>query len=145
MSFTHHNGSDCLFNELKPIPMHTFTRFGLITAVAFLGVFFSSGCRKKKDTIAIIYVRDVANQLVAGAQVVVYGQSTINQPANVVLYDTTLTNTAGEAKFNFNDVYQLGQAGVAVLNIEATFGAAVGEGIIKVEQEVTSEETVFIQ
>jgi hypothetical protein len=31
------------------------------------------------------------------------------------------------------------------LNIEATFGAAVGEGIIKVEQEVTSEETVFIQ
>ncbi len=125
--------------------MHTFTRFGLITAVAFLGVFFSSGCRKKKDTIAIIYVRDVANQLVAGAQVVIYGQSTINQPANVVLYDTTLTNTSGEAKFNFNDVYQLGQAGVAVLNIEATFGAAVGEGIIKVEQEVTSEETVFIQ
>jgi len=125
--------------------MQTFTRFGLITAVAFLGVFFSSGCRKKKDTIAIIYVRDVANQLVAGAQVVVYGQSTINQPANVVLYDTTLTNTSGEAKFNFNDVYQLGQAGVAVLNIEATFGAAVGEGIIKVEQEVTSEETVFIQ
>jgi len=125
--------------------MNTFTRFGLITAVAFLGVFFSSGCRKKKDTIAIIYVRDVANQLVAGAQVVVYGQSTINQPANVVLYDTTLTNTSGEAKFNFNDVYQLGQAGVAVLNIEATFGAAVGEGIIKVEQEVTSEETVFIQ
>lgn len=106
--------------------MHTFTRFGLITAVAFLGVFFSSGCRKKKDTIAIVYVRDVANQLVAGAQVVVYGQSTINQPANVVLYDTTLTNTAGEAKFNFNDVYQLGQAGVAVLNIEATFGAASG-------------------
>lgn len=125
--------------------MQTFTRIGLITAVAFLGVFFSSGCRKKKDTIAIIYVRDVANQLVAGAQVVVYGQSTINQPANVVLYDTTLTNTSGEAKFNFNDVYQLGQAGVAVLNIEATFGAAVGEGIIKVEQEVTSEETVFIQ
>ena len=125
--------------------MQTFTRFGLITAVAFLGVFFSSGCRKKKDTIAIIYVRDVANQLVAGAQVVIYGQSTINQPANVVLYDTTLTNTSGEAKFNFNDVYQLGQAGVAVLNIEATFGAAVGEGIIKVEQEVTSEETVFIQ
>jgi hypothetical protein len=125
--------------------MHTFTRFGLITAVAFLGVFFSSGCRKKKDTIAIIYVRDVANQLVAGAQVVIYGQSTINQPANVVLYDTTLTNTSGEAKFNFNEVYQLGQAGVAVLNIEATFGAAVGEGIIKVEQEVTSEETVFIQ
>lgn len=117
----------------------------LFASVAILGVGFSSGCRKKKDTIAIIYVRDVANQLVEGAQVVLYGESTTNQPANVTLYDTTETNSAGEAKFNFNDVYQLGQAGVAVLNIEAYKNGAQGEGIIKVEQEVTSEETVFIQ
>lgn len=117
----------------------------LFAFVAVLGVALSSGCRKKADTIAIIYVRDVANQLVSGAQVVVYGQSTTNQPANVVLYDTTTSNTSGEAQFNFNDVYQLGQAGVAVLNIEATYGGSTGQGIIKVEQEVTSTETVFIQ
>jgi len=117
----------------------------LFVFVAVLGVAISSGCRKKADTIAIIYVRDVANQLVSGAQVVLYGQSTTNQPANVVLYDTTTSNTSGIAKFNFNDVYQLGQAGVAVLNIEATFAGATGQGIIKVEQEVTSTETVFIQ
>lgn len=117
----------------------------LFAFVAVLGVALSSGCRKKADTIAIIYVRDVANQLVSGAQVVLYGQSTTNQPANVVLYDTTMSNTSGEAKFNFNDVYQLGQAGVAVLNIEAYLNGAAGQGIIKVEQEVTSKETVFIQ
>jgi|APGre2960657404_1045060.scaffolds.fasta_scaffold92884_2 hypothetical protein len=117
----------------------------LFAFVAVLGVALSSGCRKKADTIAIIYVRDVANQLVSGAQVVLYGQSTTNQPANVVLYDTTTSNTSGEAQFNFNDVYQLGQAGVAVLNIEATYGGSTGQGIIKVEQEVTSTETVFIQ
>ncbi|MEY3236381.1 MAG: hypothetical protein RI883_482 [Bacteroidota bacterium] len=117
----------------------------LFAFVAVLGVALSSGCRKKADTIAIIYVRDVANQLVSGAQVVVYGQSTTNQPANVVLYDTTTSNTSGEAQFNFNDVYQLGQAGVAVLNIEANYAGATGQGIIKVEQEVTSKETVFIQ
>lgn len=120
-------------------------RTALFAFIALLGIGFSSGCRKKKDTIAKIYVRDIANQLVTGAQVVLYGQSTINQPANVVLYDTTLTNTSGEAIFNFNDVYQLGQAGVAVLNIEAYYNGAQGEGIIKVEEEVTSEETVFIQ
>ena len=125
--------------------MNTMKRIGVFGMIALLGIGFSSGCRKKKDTIAIIYVRDVANQLVSGAQVVLYGQSTINQPANVVLYDTTVTNTSGEAKFNFNDVYQLGQAGVAVLNIEAYKDGAEGEGIIKVEQETTSEETVFIQ
>ena len=117
----------------------------LFAFVAVLGVALSSGCRKKADTIAIIYVRDVANQLVSGATVVLYGQSTTNQPANVVLYDTTISNTSGEAKFNFNDVYQLGQAGVAILNIEATFNSGVGEGIIKIEEETTSEETVFIQ
>lgn len=125
--------------------MNSLKRVLLFAFVALLGLGFSSGCRKKKDTIAIIYVRDVANQLVSGAQVVVYGQSTIGTPANVVLYDTTVTNTSGEAKFNFNDVYQLGQAGVAVLNIEAYKDGSEGEGIIKVEQETTSEETVFIQ
>ncbi len=35
--------------------------------------------------------------------------------------------------------------GVAVLNIEASKDGAVGQGIIKVEQETISEETVFIQ
>jgi hypothetical protein len=125
----------------------TLKRTIVFAVLAILGVGFSStGCRKKKDTIAIIYVRDAANQLVSGAQVVLYGQSTIpNQAVNVTLYDTTTTNTSGEAKFNFNDVYQLGQAGVAVLNIEASASGLSGEGIIKVEQETTSEETVFIQ
>ncbi|MDP4797960.1 MAG: hypothetical protein NWR50_03770 [Crocinitomicaceae bacterium] len=127
--------------------MNTTLKRTIVFAVfAILGVGFSStGCRKKKDTIAIIYVRDAANQLVTGAQVVLYGQSTTSQPSNVVLYDTTTTNTSGEARFNFNDVYQLGQAGVAVLNIEASSDGLSGEGIIKIEQETTSEETVFVQ
>lgn len=124
----------------------TLKRTIVFAVLAILGVGFSStGCRKKKDTIAIIYVRDAANQLVSGAEVVLYGQSTTTQPSNVVLYDTTTTNTAGEARFNFNDVYQLGQAGVAVLNIEASANGLSGEGIIKIEQETTSEETVFVQ
>ncbi len=105
-----------------------------------------SACRKKKDTIAKIHVRDANNALVAGAKVVLKGESTCdNCNGTVVLYDTTLTNSSGEAIFNFNDTYQLGQAGVAVLNIEASKGGSTGEGIIKIEEETTSEETVFIQ
>jgi hypothetical protein len=118
----------------------------IIGAVAFMGMAAFVGCRKKEDTIAKIYVRDAGNQSVSGARVVLYGQSTTNQPSNVTLFDTTSTNSAGEAIFNLNDVYQLGQAGVAVLNIDvlSTTGAT-GQGIIKVEQETTSEETVFVQ
>jgi len=117
----------------------------LITSILVSGVLLSTGCRKKKDTIAKIYVRDAANQPVAGCQVVLKGVSTTGNTPNVNLYDTTETNASGEAIFNFNDVYQLGQAGVAVLNIEAKKNGLVGQGIIKIEEEVTSEETVFIQ
>ncbi len=120
-------------------------RFIALSVVALLCMATFVGCRKKEDTIAEITVRDASNQAVAGARVVIYGQSTTNQPANVVLYDTTMTNTSGVAIFNFNDVYQLGQAGVAVLNIDVQKDALTGQGIIKVEQEVTSEETVFVQ
>jgi hypothetical protein len=108
-------------------------------------VFSSSGCRKKKDTIAKIYVRNTANSPVIGAQVVLKGESTVSPSPPVVLFDTTTTNGSGEAIFNFNDVYQLGQAGVAVLNIVAKKDGLTGQGIIKIEEETTSEETVFIQ
>ncbi len=117
----------------------------LLALFAVLAVGTMVGCRKKKDTIAIIHVRDASNQPVANAMVVLYGQSTVTPSPAVVLYDTTYSNSSGDAEFNFNDVYQLGQAGVAVLNIDAKKDGKGGQGIIKVEEETTSEETVFIQ
>lgn len=113
--------------------------FALVAFTTFVG------CRKKGETNAIIYVRDASNQPIVDARVIIYGQSTTNQPSSVTLYDTTQTNSAGEAHFNFDDVYQLGQAGVAVLNIDVTKDAMNGQGIIKIVEETTSEETVFIQ
>lgn len=122
----------------------TFKRISLFALLAILGLGFSSGCRKKADTIAIIKVRDAANQPVVGAQVVLLGESTTGEQYRVVVYDTILSNTSGEAKFIFNDIYQLGQAGVAVLNVEAYKDGAVGDGLIKVEEETTSEEIVYL-
>lgn len=119
----------------------------VVFAIAGAGVLLSStGCRKKKDTIAKIYVRDVANEPVSGATVRLYGQDTNNSDGDqvVALDKTATTNASGEATFNFNDVYQLGQAGVAVLDIDAQKDGMSGSGIIKIEQEKTSEETVFI-
>lgn len=117
----------------------------LIIGIAVSGILLTTSCRKKKDTIAKIYVRDAANTPVAGCRVILKGVSTTNNPGSVELYDTTMTNASGEAIFNFNDEYKLGQAGVAVLNIEAKKDALFGSGIIKIEEEVTNEETVFIQ
>ncbi len=120
--------------------------FLLLAAFFSLTIVASLGCNKKKDTIAKIYVRNSDNALVSGAKVVLYGESSEpGQQGKVNLSDTTISNSAGEAIFNLNDVYQKGQAGVAVLNIAAKSGTATGTGIIKVVEEVTSEETVFIQ
>lgn len=111
-----------------------------------LGVTLSFGsCRKKGDTIAKITVRDTANALVPGAQVILYGTSTEAPIKPVVRRDTAYTDASGVALFNYNEVYQLGQAGFAVLNIAARKGEFYGEGMIKVEEEKVSEATVLIQ
>ena len=114
----------------------------IMLALIVSGVFFS--CRKKADTIAKIYVRDETNAIVDEAMVVLYGTNTQGTPQVVAVFDTAYTNTAGLASFNYNDIYQLGQAGVAVLDIKAQKLNKIGQGIIKIEPEQVNEETVFI-
>lgn len=109
------------------------------------------GCNKKKDTFAKIYVRDANSDLVSGVKVILYGESSEpGKQGKVNIGDTATTNSAGEAIFNLNYMYQAGQAGVAVLNITASkpnpgSNALTGSGIIKIVEEETNEETVFIQ
>lgn len=102
-------------------------------------------CNKKEDTIAKVKVLDTANAIVVGARVVLYGTSTKVPIEPVVRRDTAYTNASGIAIFNYNDVYQTGQAGVAVLDIEARKDDLKGKGIIKIEQETENNATVFIQ
>lgn len=115
--------------------------FSFIGLVAVASV---SGCRKKKDTLAHIYVKNNTNQSVDNAMVVLYGTNTAGTPQQVAVFDTSYTNVEGLATFNFNEIYQLGQAGVAVLDIKAQKLNQVGIGIIKIEAEKLNEETVVI-
>jgi len=117
----------------------------LILAALSIVLIGLNACVKKEDTIAKIEVRDENNALVEQAMVVLHGTSTCNCPSQVLVYDTAYTNAAGVATFNYNEIYQLGQAGVAVLDIEAYKGNRQGQGIIKIEAEKTNEETVIIQ
>lgn len=111
--------------------------------VAILGISFTSGCRKKQDTTAKIVVRDETNALVIGASVHVFGESTTDKAS--IVDDTQASDYKGEAFFDYNDLFQLGQAGVAVLNIECSYGSKTGKGIIKIEAEVENTETIYIQ
>ena len=116
----------------------------LLFSLVLLALTFTS-CRKKGDTIANIYVKDETNTNVSGAMVILYGTNTGNTPQQVAVFDTLYTNSTGLASFNYNDIYQLGQAGVAVLDIKAQKLNRIGQGIIKIEADTVNEETVFIQ
>jgi hypothetical protein len=117
----------------------------LSVAIGSIGLSIHS-CRKKEDTIAKITVIDSSNNRISGATVELTGESTPGSTGHGALIEPKVatTNEHGEVTFNYNDIYQLGQCGVAVFKIKASLGGAVGNGIIKVEQEKISEERVFI-
>lgn len=118
-------------------------KIGVLSLILLFVGFSNMGCRKKKDTIAEVTVRNSGGATIAGASVVLYPVPT---QSGTLLWEqmTTSTNSAGVASFNFNEIYQLGQAGVVVANIKATSGSDSGSGVIKVDQETTSTATVFI-
>jgi hypothetical protein len=125
---------------MKIISKKTFLFLSIIALVGLVG------CRKKKDTIATITVLYKSTGApVDNAKVVLYAVSTTGHQAAVTVHDTAYANINGVAYFNFNDVYQLGQAGVCVLNIKASKDNLSGEGIIKIEQEKSTGSGVYIQ
>ena len=117
------------------------------TSLFFLAAFsVVSSCNRKEDTIAKVFVYDKNDNPVSSAEVVVYAEPSENSiDKDTIPASTGITNSSGEAIFNFNELYQLGQAGVAVLNIRATKDTLEGEGVIQVVEEQTSEAEVRIQ
>ncbi len=112
--------------------------FGLL-AISFVS------CRKKQDTIVEITVKSNPNEVVSGAHVKLFTQPPYSGTSSPILEMEGSTGENGIVRFNFNDIYQLGQAGVAVLNVEVKKGDLDGSGIIKVDQEKVSKKVVLIQ
>lgn len=123
-------------------------KYILFSLALFTIVLF--GCHKKLDTVAKITIyNSLDSKLVSDCRVILWGKASTGQGSqdqgDVVLYDTAYTNSVGEAVFYYNDLYQKGMAGVAILQIDAKKGNYVGNGIIKVEEEKTNEAIVYIQ
>jgi hypothetical protein len=123
--------------------MKSLSKFSFIMLVFMaVSVAFSS-CYKKKDTIAVVTVVDASENPVAGAEVLLtYVDDSVGvdgQREN--LEQTATTDGSGKASFNYNELYKSGQAGVFVLDVVVN-GSTIG--IIKIEEETTSEETVIL-
>ena len=127
--------------------MNTSTKFIIGGIFAGLMVVAISGCKKDQQTIATITVVNSDGEAVPGASVRLYAVSSETPPPpQDVRFDTTqVTNGTGKVSFDFTDYYQEGQAGFAVLDIAASKGSLEGEGIIKIEEMKTNEETVVIE
>jgi len=116
-----------------------------VMLVAFLTVGMFS-CRKESPTVAVITVVDTSGAVFPGAMVRLYPTPSINPHPGIIIDDTLITDVSGQATFDYTDMYNLGQAGFAVLDIEVRSGDTLyGTGIIKVEAEATSNETVVLQ
>jgi hypothetical protein len=116
----------------------------IVMFVALLSITFFS-CRKESPTIAVITVVDTSGVAYPNAMVRLYPTPTINPHPGITIDDTLFTDASGQATFDYSDMYNLGQAGFAVLDIEVRSGDTLyGTGIIKVEAEVTSEEKVIL-
>ena len=115
--------------------------------LALISMIIISSCRTEGNTIAIVSVVDEDGYAVSNAMVVLLGTPTVSPHNEVVRNDTVYTSATGTSTFDYTEAFQLGSAGFAVLDIIVektdTSGALLeGRGIIKVEEETTSEEVI---
>ena len=121
-----------------------FSKIILLTSVTLVAYSLTSGCNRKKDTIAKVFVYDQSKTAVSGCQVILKAEPSESSSKPLIEADTAITNATGEAIFNFNDLYQKGQAGVAVLNIYASKDGSTGTGVIQIIEEETSESDIYL-
>ena len=116
-------------------------------AMALGAVLSLSSCHEVEETIANVVVLNDLGAPVQGATVRLYAFGSVDQDfVGEPRFDTTaVSNAAGQVSFNFSEFYVEGQAGFAVLDIEASKAALYGTGLIKIEEEMTNEATVYIE
>jgi hypothetical protein len=114
----------------------------LLTLVATAALF--AACNKEKPTTAIITVMDEDGFLLRDAYVKLYANPTFPTGDPTRLTQEKMTDAQGKATFDYTDFYKQGQAGFAVLDIVSFKDSMVGQGIIKILEEETNEETVVL-
>jgi hypothetical protein len=122
-----------------------YTLFTLLTLLVF------TSCNKEEDTLAEITVVTISGSRVEGAEVRLFGQGTIDQEevGDIRIDRTRFTNANGIAEFDFTDLYEPGQSGFAILNVEITKefpdSTSFLEGIVKIVEEETNRKTFVLE
>ena len=127
---------------MKRITQIPFLIFLTITLAVF------SSCGEDPETIAIVKIIDENEIPINGATVLLKGASTLPGGAmpsptqNIDVEAERVSNTSGEARFNFTERFKAGQAGLFVLDVYVEFRDRQARGIIKVEEHQTNRATI---
>ena len=94
----------------------------------------------------VVTVRDAFGNVVNNASVIVFGEPTGSDNGTSIQADYQQeTNTNGIALFAFNDIYQPGQNGVALLKVEVNKDEKIGMSTIEIVQERTNRLVIVIE
>ena len=111
-----------------------------------LCMFVITSCYKTKPTELEITVKDVGGNPISNASVHVFGEpSNYNDEAPIEANYEELTNSNGVALFAFNEIYQPGQNGVAILKVEVNKNEKIGISTIELFQESTNRLEIIIE
>lgn len=106
-----------------------------------------AGCYEVEETIAnitVVRLEGTAEVPVSDAEVRLYAIGSLS--GGSLRFDTIqYTTEEGFVSFNLSDFYVPGQAGFAVLDIEATKGNLYGEGLIKIDEMMTNSAKVVME
>ena len=122
--------------------------FRSLTHLMLVGLlaFGSTACNKEKPTTVVITVKDLEGHLVPDAYVKLFANPAVPQKPDLTrLLQEGQTKGNGTVEFDYSGLYEQGQAGFAVLDIYVEKDTLFAEGIIKVLEEETNEQTLILE
>lgn len=122
------------------------TRVLINALMIVLVAFGSTACNKEKPTTVVITVKDPDGALVPDVAVKLFANPTVPaKPDLTRLLQEGKTKGNGTVEFDYSGLYEQGQAGFAVLDILADKDTMFAEGIIKILEEETNEQTLILE
>jgi hypothetical protein len=116
-----------------------------VLMVTVLAVVFPA-CNKEKPTTVVITVKNADGSLAPGVAVRLFANPTVPlKPDLTRLLKEGTTKGNGTVEFDYSGLYEQGQAGFAVLDILAEKDTMYAEGIIKILEEETNEQTLILE
>ena len=130
----------------NPMTTSAFRRALTSTLMAFVLAVVFPACNKEKPTTVVITVKDVDGSLASGVVVRLFANPTVPlKPDLTRLLQEGTTKSNGSVEFDYSGLFEQGQAGFAVLDILAERDTMYAEGIIKILEEETNEQTLILE